>query len=529
MFTQGRSREVLGSSAVVAAGVAVFASWVPGTSPTTSRQHPSQHGLAPAVVIERAPLAPTAAEAESHKRGSERWRLQRPALDRQIEGYATRVGAPAGAAVGLRVSTDAPRYRVRAFRIGSYRGGTGRQVWQSHLLSGRRQPAGRLSSGPGRTVVAPWTDSVMVSTEGWPEGFYVFKLVASTGWHSHVPYVVTSRTVRGKVVLVAPVTTWQAYNDWGGYSLYESPPRQSQSWTVSFDRPYPSPGSGQFLFGVAPVLIEAERLGIPLGYLTNLDLEAREPALKGAAAYVSMGHDEYWTLGMRRSVLRARDQGTNLVFLGANTMYWRIRTSAGPTGPDRLVTGFRHDAALDRATLRGDPDSTARFRDPPHPRPENSLTGMLYECFPVDAPLQVASPRWWGYRGTGVRRGDSFDNLVGVEADRAYPVPSTPRPLQVVAHVRYSCGGVETSAQSVYYTAASGAGVFNAGTLRWTCALSARCGPSFEVPRGTRRFVRRVTHNVLRAFARGPAAERFPAHDNLGSYALPKENLVPAS
>ena len=485
--------------------------------------------LPPALVIEPAPSVSTAAEAEAHKRGSQRWRLHRPALDRQIEGYTTKAGAPAGARVGLRVSTDAPSYRIRAFRIGSYRGGTGREVWHSRLLSGRRQPDGRLRPGPGRTVVAPWTDGVVVSTEGWPEGFYVFKLVASTGWQSHVPYVVTSRTVRGMVVLVAPVSTWQAYNDWGGYSLYESPAGQPRSWTVSFDRPYAPPGSGQFLFGVAPVLIEAERLGVRLGYLTNLDLEARESALEGAAAYVSMGHDEYWTLGMRRSVLRARDQGTNLAFLGANTMYWRIRTSTSTTGPDRLVTGFRHDAALDRATLRGNPDSTARFRDPPHPRPENSLTGMLYECFPVDAPLRVASPRWWGFRGTGVRRGDSFDHLVGVEADRVYPVPSTPRPLQVVAHVRYSCGGVETSAQSIYYTAASGAGVFNAGTLRWTCALSARCGPGFEVPRATRRFVRRVTHNVLRAFARGPAAARFPAHDNIRSYALPRENLVPAS
>jgi hypothetical protein len=210
-------------------------------------------------------------------------------------------------------------------------------------------------------------------------------------------------------------------------------------------------------------------------------------------------------------------------------MYWRVRTAPSPTGAHRLVVGYRHDAALDPATLRGEPGSTARFRDPPHPRPENSLTGMLYECFPVDAPFRVASASWWGFAGTGVRSGDSFAHVVGVEADRVYPVESTPRPLEIVGHVNYSCGGVATSAQAIYYTTESGAAVFNAGTLRWTCALSARCGASFGVTATARRFVRRVTDNVLTAFATGPAGPGLPARDNVGSYDLPTDNLVPAS
>ena len=523
MVRQPRLRGVLGPGLLL---VTVTACVAPATS--ASRLVPQTQQ--PAVTLEpRAQDLATTAPREP-QRGSERWRLQRPAHDRQIEGYATRVGALAGARVSLRVSTDARTYRVIAFRIGSYRGGSGREIWRSPVLAGQRQPAGRLHPGASPMVTAPWRDSVTVSTQHWPEGFYVFKLVASTGWQSHVPYVVTSRSVQGRVVLVAPVTTWQAYNDWGGYSLYAAPPGQRRSWMVSFDRPYPPPGSGEFMFGAAPVVIAAERLGVPLGYLTNIDLEARRAPLRGATALVSMGHDEYWTPGMRRNVLDARSQGTNLAFLGANTMYWRIRTAPSRTGPDRLVVGYRHDAALDPATSRGDRDSTGRFRDPPHPRPENSLTGMLYECYPVDAPLRVTSPSWWGFAGTGVRRGDSFDHLVGVEADRVYPVPSTPRPLQILAHVEYTCGGVATSAQAIYYTTASGAGVFNAGTLRWTCALSAACGPHFPVPTTTRRFVGRVTHNVLRAFSRGPAAGRFPARDNVASYSsLPTINQVPAS
>lgn len=519
-------RYVVVGCSVLVGTVAAFVVPVTWSRPSFPGGTPQQRE--PVTILDSSESPSAATSVAKRPRGSDRWRLQRPAMDRQIEGYATRVGAPVGASVRLRISTNAPTYRVRAFRLGSYRGGTGRQVRHSRGLAGHRQPSARLHEG-SHMVTAPWRDSLAVSTKQWPEGFYVFKLEASTGWQAHVPYVVTSRSVSGRVVLVAPVTTWQAYNDWGGYSLYVAPAESRRSWAVSFDRPYPAPGSGQFLYGVAPVVVEAERLGLRLAYLTNIDIEARAVPLEGASAYVSMGHDEYWTIGMRRKVLHARDQGTNLAFLGANTMYWRIRTSPSQTGAHRQMTGYRHHAALDPATARGEPDSTARFRDPPRPRPENSLTGMLYECFPVDAPLRVASPSWWGFAGTDVRRGDSFDHLVGVEADRVYPVLSTPRPLQIVAHVEYSCGGVDTSAQTIYYTTQSGAGVFNVGTLRWTCALSGRCGPAFVVPATTRRFVQQVTRNVLRAFATGPAAHGFPAHDNVARYGLPRFNRVPAS
>lgn len=147
----------------------------------------------------------------------------------------------------------------------------------------------------------------------------------------------------------------------------------------------------------------------------------------------------------------------------------------------------------------------------------------------MDAPFRVASDSWWGFAGTGVRTGDSFAHLVGVEADRVYPTESTPRPLEIVGHVNYSCGGVTTSAQAIYYTTESGAAVFNAGTLRWTCALSARCGAGFGATAATRRFVRRVTGNVLTAFASGPAGPDLPARDNVGAYDLPAVNVVPSS
>ena len=272
-------------------------------------------------------------------------------------------------------------------------------------------------------------------------------------------------------------------------------------------------------------MLRAETTGDPAVLLRERRPRTTTPSLLGGArGYVSMGHDEYWTPSMRTTVERARDAGTNLAFLGANTMYWRIRLDDRPTGPRRLMTGYRHDAALDplrdeRRRPRRRPSSATRRR----PSPENALTGMLYECYPVDADYVVVSPTWWGFAGTGVasRRPRSR----GWSAPR--PTGSTPTGArrdrcELLSHSSYSCRGVTTTSQSVYYTTPSGAGVFTAGTLRWGCALVDRC----ERPLGarTRDFARTVTDNLLREFAAGPVGTRHPARDNVARLRPPRSS-----
>ena len=95
-----------------------------------------------------------------------------------------------------------------------------------------RQPAPVLEPAATRTVVAPWRRSLLIDTTGWPEGYYVLKLETGSGAQTQVPYIVSSRSAEGTVALVAPVTTWQAYNAWGGYSLYEGPDGTARSWAV---------------------------------------------------------------------------------------------------------------------------------------------------------------------------------------------------------------------------------------------------------------------------------------------------------
>jgi hypothetical protein len=72
---------------------------------------------------------------------------------------------------------------------------------------------------------------------------------------------------------------------------------------------------------------------------------------------------------------------------------------------------------------------------------------------------------------------------------------------------------VSSFGDSAYYTHPGGAGVFNAGTMRWVETIFGD-GPH-GISASAAAFVRQVTANVLRAFADGPAADAYPAHDNL--------------
>ncbi len=486
----------------------------PTATPTRGRPSPSRKGVRPP------PYDPT------KLRGTNAWNVTDPALQKQIEGYTVPVSGLPGTDVRLMVSTVATSYRVQAYRLGGYEGGTGRLIWSSGPEIGHQEAAPTIVPAT-RTAEARWPVSLRVDTSTWPPGFYLFKLEASDGHQWLVPYVVRSVSTAGKVVLSASFIDWEAYNTWGGYSLYVGPPGQESSWAVSFDRPSSGPEAGLYLFDSLGLVVLAEQMHLPLAYESDVAVATHPRLLDGARAYVSVGHDEYWTIPERQHVTAARDAGTNLLFTSSNDIYWRVRLGSTWAGHDQLVICYKIDAPS------RDPDrtthpalTTTRWRDPPHPDPENSLTGMQYECYPVDSPYRVASPGWWGFAGTGVHRGSAFPGLIEDEADRVYPIASTPRPLQILSYTPYDCGGVPTSSESTYYTTPSGAGVVDVGTQFWDCALRTTCR---NLPTADDVFVRRVTHNILEQFAKGPVGNRLPAHDNVAHFPLPKVNQVPAS
>jgi len=443
------------------------------------------------------------------------WWLSKRGAPDAIMGYTGQASVLPGQPVDLYVSTTSREFAVKAFRMGWYGGDLARLVWQSGPVRGHRQRAAGLAA-PTNTVHTDWGPSLTVPTAGWPAGSYLLRLDAHSGAQRYVPLTVRSGTAKGKVVLKNGVATWQAYNTWGGYDLYAGPGGGfgNRSLAVSLDRPYDQEGAYLFMVYERKLVNLAERMGLPLAYLTSMDIASDARALDGASALISPGHDEYWSPQERAHVTAARDAGVNLAFLGANAMFRRIRLEPTRLGAGRLVVCYKTSYPQDPMYGKDSAQVTNDWREPPAPDPESSVTGTLYESYPAVADYVVASPGAWMLAGTGARKGTRFPALVGIEYDRVNPRYPVPRPIQVLSHSPLTCNGVNSYADSGYYTHSSGAGVFSAGTMRWVESF----GPplyGWGITRACGRFTRRVTANVLRAFADGPAAAKYPAHDNL--------------
>ena len=503
-------RAFLGIGAALAGGGAVAAAKLATAGQPGGHPAAAEPGGHPGAVWRRRVVRENALPGDRH------WRIRHLGFPSEIEGYAGQASVLPGQPVRLYVSTTSAGYRVAAFRMGWYGGDLARRVWASGPQRGRRQHA-RAMARNTNTVRADWEPSLTVPTDGWPEGSYLFRLDADSGAQRYVPLTVRSAHTAGKVVIKNAVATWQAYNTWGGYDLYNGPggitDYANRALAVSLDRP--SDGNGAPLFGVyeRKVIELAERIGLPLAYVTSMDIAARPHLLDGASALISPGHDEYWCPAERASVTAARDAGVNLAFLGANAMFRRTRLAPTALGPGRLIICYKTSYLQDPMYGRHNALVTSDWREPPHPDAESSLTGTLYESNPTTADFVVRCPGAWLFRGTGVRKGSRFRGLVGTEYDRVNPGYHVERPIQVLSHSRLTCRGIRSFADSAYYTHHGGAGVFNAGTMRWVESFG---GPNnFGIDAACGAFTRRVTANVLRAFADGPAAAKYPAHDNM--------------
>lgn len=423
-----------------------------------------------------------------------------------VEGYADAASVAGGHRVQLFVSTSAGRWRATAYRMGWYGGKQGASVWRSGWQKGEEQARPR-TAGRRLTVETGWHRSLSVPTTGWRPGTYLVRL--EVAHHaSYVPLVVRSPSTRGRLVLLAPSTTWQAYNDWGGRNLYWGPSGKSdyahRSRAVTYDRPYAyGKGGGEFLNRMLPVVALAERLGLPLAYADDVDLERDPHLLDGATGVVSMGHDEYYSVAMRANLTRARDAGTNLAFLGANAIYRRIRLESTDLGRNRLEVNYK-DASEDPQSRTHPSRTTADWPANPAPDPESSLIGQSYACFPGAGDLVVLDPSSWLLAGTGLEQGDTIPGVLGPEFDAVVPGMPAPHPLDVVLRSPVYCGPY-THADATYYSTRSGAGVFATGTMSWVVGLTGSRGARAQ------RLERTITTTVLRAFAAPKAGRTHPA------------------
>ena len=225
----------------------------------------------------------------------------------------------------------------------------------------------------------------MTIPEEWVTGYYVAVLRPSGGNPSYVPLIVRpSKGGRAPVLILGAVTTWQAYNWWGGKSLYPgssvagiTASGTRAAATVSFDRPHSQGrGSGQMLRYEYQFVRWAEREARDVEYASDLDLVRHPELLRGRRLIVLPGHPEYWSREMRDALQAQVDAGVNVAFLCANEIYWQVRFDASPLGDLRNVTCYRYaerdpvaKTHPERATIRWRHLGLPEVGAVPRPRP----------------------------------------------------------------------------------------------------------------------------------------------------------------
>jgi hypothetical protein len=186
---------------------------------------------------------PTPNEVILARAGNLPWQISMPAVHREIEGFASRTSANRGESILLFVNTAEPAYTVEVFRLG-WSGGVGaKQMMAPVTRPGSRQPDPLPDPLTG-LVECDWKDPFVLQIPSsadpaeWPSGIYLAKLTGGqSGEHGYITFVVRDDSHRSDVLFQASVTTYQAYNRWGGHSLYTKP----RTYRVSLNRPYDRP------------------------------------------------------------------------------------------------------------------------------------------------------------------------------------------------------------------------------------------------------------------------------------------------
>lgn len=472
---------------------------------------------------------------ENARPGTRQWRLDRPATAREIEGYASSTSVQRGQTIALHVNTAEPSFTLEVFRIGWYRGLGARRVAGPIALPGTRQPMPAMDADSG-LVDCAWCCALELTTADasdgscWASGAYLARITACiSGSQSYIFFVVRDDDRAADLLVQFGVTTYQAYNPWGGKSLYHWGSSDAQrARMVSFNRPYAANpqnpaaayglGAGEFLTNLQPhpdtykvsnaawdcnTVRWLEREGHDVSYATNLDTHARPLTLRRHKAWLSIGHDEYWSRSMREHVEAARDAGVHLGFFSANSAYWHIRLepSAASGTADRIMVCHkkaRRDPVADAT------QTTDKWRSPALDQPEEQLIGVMYCGAPVDADVVISAPQHWVFAHTGLRAGDALRGLLGYEVDGVHG--RGPSNLQILATSPWTaltdttlCGTAHMS----IYTAASGALVFAAGTIQWAWGLDNLNVPTLRSSRWSP-AAQQITRNVLARFRQPP-------------------------
>ncbi|WP_416233384.1 N,N-dimethylformamidase beta subunit family domain-containing protein [Anabaena sp. UHCC 0399] len=482
------------------------------------------------------PPNPNQIYLENTNPGTTNWKLLNRASG-EIAGYASATSINTGGSLAIKVSLTQPgQFTIDVYRLGYYGGTGGRLIVSSGLLNGITQPACTLDPNT-RLIECNWSTSYTLQTNNWTSGMYVAKLTdQGTGKEAHVWFVVRDDSSSADILFQSAVSTVLAYSPTGGHSLYGFNSIGGQrALKVSYDRPYYQASYQQSNEADTPLRWEYNMLrwlesqAYDVTYTDNMQVHSNGQSLQNHKVFLSVGHDEYWSKEMRDAVETARSASVNLGFFSANTCYWRVRfenstLAAGQVQPNRVMACYKQDWSLDPvAQQQGSSAATNKFRSVQNQRPENALLGVMYGGDTSDIyggfNFTVTNSSDPYYANTGLQDGEQLSLLVGYEWDFIVNNGSTPAGLVILSQSSVAEAGSlpptfdeppgeislpsnqdYSKAQSVRYTASSGAKVFASGTIQWAWGLdSDDVGPAREDIR-----VKQITVNILADMAARP-------------------------
>jgi len=440
--------------------------------------------------------------------------------DPTIQGYATSMSVDVGQTEYFKIDTPSSSYHIDILRLGYY-GGDGARLVASGITPSAplpqsqpeclKEPATGLIDCGNWGVSAQWTvPSNAVS------GVYIALLTRNdTGGKSQIIFVVRNDASHSKILVQTSDATWEAYNAYGGNSLYtctvDCPPGEPKAYkgalAVSYNRPFDGSlttdqGDSYLYYAEYQMIRFLEKNGYDLSYTSEGEVDQNGALLKNHEIFMSSGHDEYWSAGQRASVEAALEAGVSLAFFSANELFWKTRWGASTDGsntPHRTLTTYKETHFEGPVDPKDPPTWTGAWRDPrggpaaDGGRPENALSGQQFEVnsgtSEIAVPSQYSKLRLW--RNTAVASLQSGQTLtlapgagtLGYEWDE--DVDNGFRPAgefdlssttvsDVQAFTDYGStlnNNATATHHLTLYRAPSGALVFGAGTVQWAWGL----------------------------------------------------------
>ncbi|MFM8270908.1 MAG: N,N-dimethylformamidase beta subunit family domain-containing protein [Gemmata sp.] len=462
--------------------------------------------------------ARTAGAAENEKPGTTDWQLTYVKFDAKakyrqslIEGYCTRTSAAAGEKLGFCVSADpAAPFTIDVYRMGYYGGTGGRLVKSFGPFDGKPQPV--PPAGERRLRECAWEPCVTFAVpKDWLSGVYLAKLSA-TGhrYQSYCIFIVRDDRA-ADVCFQCSTNTWQAYNKWpDAHSLYDNDREDKKPLVsgvrASFDRPYAkypqvtdnplSLGSGEFLLFEFPFAYWLEQHGYDVTYCANEDVHNSLDTLTKRKAFLSVGHDEYWSRKQYDHCMEAVKRGVNFGFFSGNSCCFVVpMLESSAKVPNRVIERVGRYGGIR-------PGEEKWMADLPEAAPnESTLIGaQTVTPFNGSGDWICTNPAHWVFAGTGMLKGDRIPGLVGWEF---HGDPAKIPGLEVVAAGTTLNGGdKESRYAATIYPGPKGNTVFNASTIFWAQGLSSPLGHWLPYvhngrPHGPDARVQKITANLL--------------------------------